>query len=179
MKQIVSVQTDGDHIANRTLFENHNSNGCGISNSYEKLVFSDLQEMLFKGKTLDEHYDMVLTTSGTSYKGFDKFVYGNIIKALQTIIESKNKHLRRCTKQKGAIAFLHQDVKFSPTMIQNAVGLFDVKLGIPNILDASYNVFVKRPQPKWLQNIGAHDYNGEKINDILDDNAVRKVQTQI
>ena len=124
-----------------------------ISSSYETLVFSDLQEMLLKGETLDEHYDSILATIGTSYKGFDKVAYGNVIKALQIIIESNIKHLRRCTKQKAAIAFLHQDLKFSPNLIQNMVNLFDVKLDISNILESSYKVFVKRPQPKWLQNI--------------------------
>jgi hypothetical protein len=153
MKQTVSLQMDGGHIANNIVEQNHNSNGCAISSSYEKLVFSDLQEMLLKGKTLDEHYDSMLTTIGTSYKGLDKFAYGNVIKALQIIIESKIKHLRRCTKQKEAIAFLHQDVKFSPNLIQNMVNLFDVKLDISNILESSYKVFAERPQPKWLQNI--------------------------
>jgi hypothetical protein len=85
MKQTVSFQMDGGHNANKNLFENSDSNGFTISNSYETLVFSDLQEMLLKGKTLDEHYAMVLTTS---YKGLDKFAYGNVIKALQTIIRS-------------------------------------------------------------------------------------------
>jgi hypothetical protein len=78
------------------LLENHDSSGFAITDSYEKLVFSDLEEMLFKGKTLDEHYERILASFGTSYKGLDKFVYGNIIKALQTIVESKIKHIRRC-----------------------------------------------------------------------------------
>jgi hypothetical protein len=81
------------------------------------------------------------------------------------IIESKRKHLRRCTKQKAAIVFLHQDVKFSPTMIQNILELFDVKLGIPNILNTSY----KGSQPKWLQNIGV------PTKRVLDDNIMNKV----
>src|SRR2546430_988794 len=124
MRQTVSFQMDGGHSANKNLFENSDSNGFTISSSYETMVFSDLQEMLLKGKTLDEHYDMVLTTIGTSYKGLDKFAYGNVIKALQTIIDSKIKHRRRSTKQKEAIAFLHQDIKYSPNLIQNMVNLF-------------------------------------------------------
>ncbi|HKG88475.1 MAG TPA: hypothetical protein VKA95_09130 [Nitrososphaeraceae archaeon] len=74
---------------------------------------------------------------------------------MQIIIESKKKHLRRCTNQNDAIVFLHQDIKFSPNMIQNLLRLFDVKLSIPNILETSYKAFAERPQPKWLQGIGS------------------------
>jgi hypothetical protein len=49
MKQTVSIQMDGGHIANKTLVDSNGSNG--FTRSYEEFVFSDLQEMLFKGKT--------------------------------------------------------------------------------------------------------------------------------
>jgi hypothetical protein len=51
MKQTVSIQMDGGHIANKTLVDSNGSNGFTISRSYEEFVFSDVQEMLFKGKT--------------------------------------------------------------------------------------------------------------------------------
>lgn len=152
MKQTVSIQMGDGHIVKETLHES-SKDGFAVSNSFEKLVFSDLQEMLFKGRTLEQHYERVTTTRGTSYNGVNRFAYGNVIKALQTIIESKRKHLRKL-KQKEAIAFLHQDVKLSPNLIQNLVRLFGVKLDISKILRASNSVFAERPQPRWLQNIG-------------------------
>ena len=118
------------------------------------LIFSDLQEILLTGITIDQHYDRVINTSGNFYKGCSKSNYENVIKALQTIIESRRKHLRKCNKQKEAIAFLHQKMKFSPTLIRNMVELFGVRLEIPKILKTSSNVLAKMPQPKWLRNIG-------------------------
>jgi hypothetical protein len=118
------------------------------SNSFEKLLFSDLQEMLLEGKTLDEHYKTVFTTSGTSYRGLDKFTYEDIIEALQIIIDTKRKHLR-CNKQKEAFAFLHQVVKLSP----NILNLFDLKLNILYILESSNKVFSGRLQSQWVLNI--------------------------
>jgi len=94
----------------------------------------------------------VFTTSRTSYRGLDKFIYEDIIKALQIIIDTKIKRFR-CYKQKEAIAFLHQVVKLSPNMIQNILNLFDLKLNIPYILETSNKVFSGRPQPQWVQNI--------------------------
>ena len=117
------------------------------------MIFSDLQEILFKGITIDEYYDRVINKSGNFYNGFNKTKYENVIKALLTIIASRRKHVRRCNKQKEAIAFLHQEMKFSPTFIRNMVELFGVRLDISNILTISENVFEKMQQPKWLQNI--------------------------
>ena len=152
MEQTVSIQMDGGHVTSTALIHSNNSDGLTKPGSYE-FFFSDLQEMLLKGKTLYDYFVMVLTTSGTSYKGLDKLTYVNVIKALQTVIESRKRHVRRCVKLKDAIAFLHQDIKFSPSMIQNLLSLFDVKLGTLDILKASYKVFSEKSQPKWLQNI--------------------------
>jgi hypothetical protein len=145
MEQTVSFRIGGYRSVNILLDK------CR-SSSFEKLVFSDLQEMLLEGKTLDEHYKTVFTTPGTSYRGLDKFTYEDIIKALQIIIDTKIKRLR-CNKQKEAIAFLHQVVKLSPNMIQNILNLFDLKSNIPYILESSNKLFSGRPQPQWVQNI--------------------------
>ena len=156
MKQIVSIKKGGDYIANKSLFDNHYSNK--LTTSFEAFIFSDLEEMLSIGRTLEKHHEILTTIPGLSYKGFNKFEYGIVVKALLTIIESKRRHQRRCSKQKEAIAFLHQEEKFSPNLIQNLLRLFGVKLEISKILKASHNVFVERPQPKWLQNIGGASF---------------------
>ena len=109
--------------------------------------------MLSEGRTLDQLLVILTSIHGISYKGFNKLEYENVINALLTIIKSKKLHLRRNSKQKEAIAFLHQEVKFSPNLIQNILRLFKVKQEVSTILKASYNVFVKNPPPKWLQNI--------------------------
>ena len=158
MKQIVSTKKGGDYIANKTHSDNHYSNRLAISNSFETFVFSDLQEMLSLGKTFEQHLEILTTIPGILYKRFNIFEYGNIIKALQTIIESKRRNLKGCNKQKEAIAFLHQEVEFSPNLIQNMLRLFGVKLEISKILEASHKVFVERPQPKWLQNMGGASF---------------------
>lgn len=153
MKQKVSTQMGDGLIINKRCFDSNNPNEFATSNSFESLIFYELQEILLKGITIDQHYDKLINTSGNFYKGFSKSNYENVIKALQTIIESRRKHLRRCNKQKEAIAFLHQKMKFSPTLIRNMVELFGVRLDLSKILKTSSNVFEKMPQPKWLRNI--------------------------
>jgi hypothetical protein len=154
MEQTVSIKMGGDHIADKTPFDRHYSNRLVTSNSFETILFSDLQEMLSLGKTIEQYLKILTKMPTISYKGFNKFEYVNVVKALQTIIDSKRRNLKRCNKQKEAIAFLHQEVKFSPNLIQNMLRLFNVKLEISQILKASHKVFLERPQPKWLHNIG-------------------------
>lgn len=154
MEQMVSIKSGGEDIANKTHSDKYYSNRLVISNSFEKFIFSDLLKMVSLGKTLDQYLEILTTMPTISYKRFNKFEYANVVKALQTIIESKRIKLRGCNKQKEAIAFLHQEIKFSPNLIQNMLTLFNVKLEISKILKASHKVFLERPQPKWLQNIG-------------------------
>ena len=153
MKQVVSIQMDGEYIANKTVVNKNDSNELAISSSFEKIVFSDLQELLSKRLTVEQYNDNVITTPGISYKDCNKFEYGNVIKALQIIIDSNRKRLKSI-KQKEAIAFLHLDVNFSPTLIRNILELFGIKLEISKIFKISSKVFEKRQQPKWLQNMG-------------------------
>jgi hypothetical protein len=150
MEQTVSI--NGWCRISSTSRNIYDLNELAISSPYES-VFLDLQEIVLKGKTLDDYFDIVSATAGACYKGFDKLIYVNVIKALQIIIESKKKCIRKCIKLNNAIAFLHQDVKLSPNTIQNLLSLFDIKLNTAYILKASYKVFSEKPQPKWLQNI--------------------------
>jgi hypothetical protein len=118
--------------------------------------------MVSLGITLEQYLKILITIPGILYKGFNKFEYVNVVKALQTIIESKKKNLKRCNKQNEAIALLHQEVKLSPNSIQNILRLFNVKLEVSKILKASYKVFVEKPTPKWLHNIGKAYLRGNK-----------------
>jgi hypothetical protein len=80
----------GGHIAKKVPYD-HNQNR--LYTSYEELAFKDIQEILFNEITFDDHYNEVISTHGNTYKGMDKFVYGYIIKAFQTIVESKRRNL--------------------------------------------------------------------------------------
>ncbi len=138
MKQQLSYQMGGDLSA-----ESYDS--------IEKFVFSDLQEnLLFKRKSLDEHYDYVMSTLDDYYLGVSKYVYGNILQAIKAIVNCKINHLKTPVKSR-AIGFLHQEMRFSPAIIQDILLLFDVKIGIPQILKDSGKVFANKPVPAWIQ----------------------------
>ena len=153
MKQKVSLKMGDGHIVNKKNCDSNNVNEIFTSNSFENLIFSELQEISLKGITIDQHSNIVTNVSGNFYKGFDKGIYKDVLEALQTIIESRRNHVRRCNKQKEAIAFLHLEIKFSPTLIRNMVALFGIKLEISKILKISNDIFEKMQQPIWLQNI--------------------------
>ena len=54
--------------------------GNDIPTSYDNFILHDLeQSIVFENKTLDDHYDYVMSRSGNSYKGANKFAYGRIV----------------------------------------------------------------------------------------------------
>lgn len=152
MKQDVSMQMGGGLIADKVI---SNNNTLHISDTtFENNILIELYELSLKEIAIEEHYDKMINSPENYYKIFNKSKYTDIIKALKIIIESRRKHLKKCPKQIEAIAFLHQKMKFSPTLIRSMVELFGVKLSISNILNASSILFEKIESPKWLQNIG-------------------------
>ena len=48
--------------------------------------------MLFSRETFDQHYNTIISTHANTCNRMGKFVYGHIIKAFETIVESKGKH---------------------------------------------------------------------------------------
>jgi len=120
-----------------------------LSDDY--FVFSEIEEnIVFKEKSIDQHYNDVMSTLGNSYKGANKQVYGNILQAVKVIVNCKKHHLKSPVR-KQAIAFLHQEIKFSPDTIQKILLLFGVKMQISAILKDSEKVFAEMPKPAWIQ----------------------------
>ena len=141
MKQTVSYQM-GDDLSVKG----------AIPFSYDKFVFEDLVDnFVIKKSNLGEHYQHVMSSIGNSYKGVNKYVYGNTIVAFQTIVECKKNHTRRTEACKEAIAFLHQDMQMSPKSIQEILHHLEVKIGIGKILNLSNEVFAEKPAPAWIQ----------------------------
>ena len=98
------------------------------------------------------HYDMVMSTLGDSYKGVNKYAYGNILQAIKTIVNCKTHHLKSPVKAQ-AIAFLHQEMQFLPATIQKILLLFGVKIQTSQILKDSSKVFEEKQPPEWLYNV--------------------------
>ena len=143
MKQHISYQ----------MGDGHNVTG-EIPVSYDNFVFSDLEEnIVFKNATIDEHYSKVMWNSSKFYNGMDKKDYGNILQAIKTIVHCKKRHLKSPVKSQ-AIAYLHQEMKFSPSTIQKILLLFGVKMQTAAILKCSGRVFAERPTPEWLEQFG-------------------------
>jgi len=152
MKQTVSNRLGGDLSAKQVLInENTNETGKVIPVSYDKFVIDEMGYVKLRGWSLDTFYEHITSRDG-NYKGVNKFLFGNTIQALKTIIDSKPQHLIK-PKVKDAINFLHQDMQLSPTTIQNILVMFGIELSQPRILKASTDVFDERPMPTWLQNI--------------------------
>jgi len=121
--------------------------------SYDNFVFADIEEnIVFKKSNINMHYDMVMSALGDIYKGVNKYNYGNILQAIKVIVNCKTLHLKSPVKAQ-AIAFLHQDMHFSPATIQKILLLFGVKMQTPAILKDSGKVFAERPSPEWVQNV--------------------------
>lgn len=132
--------------------DGHNVTG-EIPVSYDNFVFTDIEEnIVFKKSSIIMHYDMVMSTLGDTYKGVSKYDYGNILQTINTIVNCKKNHLKSPAKAE-AIAFLHQDMQFSPATIQKILLLFGVKMQTAKILDDSARVFADRPSPEWLYNV--------------------------
>ena len=145
MKQIVSNQMGDGQIVKA---------GNDIPTSYDNFILHDLEEnVVFKNKTLDSHYDRVMSTLGNSYAGANKFAYGNILQAIKTIVVCKKTHPRRTEKCKEAVGFLHQDMSMASNSIQNTLLLFGVKLSTSQILGYSEQVLSQR-DPDWILKFG-------------------------
>ena len=128
--------------------------GNDIPTSYDIFIVHDLdQSIVLENKTLDSHYDYVMSSLGNSYNGANKFAYGNILQAIKTIVTCKQTHPRRTEKCKEAIAYLHQDMSMASNTIQNIMLLFGVKLSTAQILRDSEQVLSQR-EPGWILKFG-------------------------
>ncbi len=145
MKQIVSNQMGDGQIVKQ---------GNDIPTSYDNFILHDLeQSIVFENKTLDYHYDYVMSSLGNSYRGANKYAYGNILQAIGTIVTCKKTHPRRTEKCKEAVGYLHQDMQMASNSIQNILLLFGVKLSTSQILGYSEKVLSQR-DPNWILNLG-------------------------
>ena len=145
MKSQISNQMGDDQNVNQ---------GNEIPTSYDNFIFHDLeQSIVLENKSLDSHYDYVMSGSGNSYNNANKFAYGNIIQAIKTIVTCKQTHTRRTEKCKQEIAFLHQDMQMASNTIQNIMLLFGVKLSTAQILRDSEQVLSQR-EPQWILKFG-------------------------
>ena len=128
--------------------------GNDIPTSYDIFIVHDLdQSIVLENKTLDSHYDYVMSSLGNSYNGANKFAYGNILQAIKTIVTCKQTHPRRTEKCKEAVGFLHQDMQMASNTIQNIMLLFGVKLSTAQILRDSEQVLSQR-EPGWILKFG-------------------------
>ena len=149
MKQIVSNQMgDGQIVKQRN----------DIPTSYDNFILHDLeQSIVIGGRTLDDHYDYVMSSLGNSYKDANKYAYGNILQAIKTIVTCKQTHPRRTEKCKEAVGYLHQDMQMASNSIQNILLLFGVKLSTSQILGYSEKVLTQR-DPSWILKFGGLYY---------------------
>ena len=145
MKQQLSNQMGDGQIVKQ---------GNDIPTSYDNFILHDLERsILIENKTLDDHYDYVMSSLGNSYKGANKIAYGNILQAIQTIVTCKQTHPRRTEKCKEAVGYLHQDMQMASNSIQNILLLFGVKLSTTQILRDSEQVLSQR-DPGWISKFG-------------------------
>jgi len=141
MKQQLSYQMGDGQIVKQ---------GNDIPISYDNFIFHDLEEnIIFHKKTLDDHYDYVMSSLGNSYKGANKYAYGNILQAISTVVTCKKTHARRTEQCKEAVGYLHQDMQMASNSIQNILLLFGVKLSTSQILGYSEKVLTQR-DPSWI-----------------------------
>ena len=118
---------------------------------FDTFVFSDIEEkIILPGSSIDMHYERVMSVVGNSYKCVDKHVYADTLQAIKAIVNCKTHHLKSPIRAK-AIAFLHQEIKFSPSTIQRILLLFGVKMEITKILKDSEKIFSETLQPSWIQ----------------------------
>ena len=128
--------------------------GNDIPTSYDIFIVHDLdQSIVLENKTLDSHYDYVMSSLGNSYNGANKFAYGNILQAIKTIVTCKQTHPRRTEQCKEAVGYLHQDMQMASNTIQNIMLLFGVKLSTAQILRDSEQVLTQR-DPEWILKFG-------------------------
>jgi hypothetical protein len=145
MKQQISYKMDGGLNAQVLKKENK---------TYDQFIMEDIQEnVVFQKQTLKEHYNYVVTSLGPNYYGYNKFLYVKVLEAIRTILAYKRDHKRQGSELKTAITFLHQDIKLAPKTIQNILKLFEVEIGISQILEISSATFAEKPIPSWLQSV--------------------------
>jgi len=132
--------------------DGHNVTG-EIPVSYDNLVFKDIEEnIVFKKSDISNHYDWVMSSLGDSYKGVNKYTYGNILQAIKTIVDCKKNHLRSPAKDQ-ATAYLHGEMLFSSVTIQKILILFGIKMSVPQIMADADKVLAYKPQPLWMQKV--------------------------
>ena len=149
MKSQLSYQMGDDQIVKA---------GNDIPTSYDNFILHDLEKsIVVENKTLDDHYDYVMSSLGNSYKDANKYAYGNILQAIKTIVTCKKTHPRRTEKCKEAIGYLHQDMSMASNTIQNILLLFGVKLSTSQILGYSEKVLTQR-DPNWILKFGGFYY---------------------
>ena len=130
--------------------DGHNVSGS-MSDYMENFVFRDIEEkIILENSDIDMHYQRVMSVQGDSYKAINKRVYADILQAIKVIVNCKNNHLKSPVRSK-AIAFLHQEIMFSPSTIQRILLLFGVKMNTPLILKDSQKIFLKNIEPRWIQ----------------------------
>ena len=145
MKQQLSYQMGDGQIVKQ---------GNDIPTSYDNFILHDLEKsIVVENKTLDDHYDYVMSSLGNSYKDVNKYAYGNILQAIKTIVTCKKTNHRRTEECKEAIGYLHQDMQLASNSIQNILLLFGVKLSTAQILGYSEQILSQR-EPNWLKKFG-------------------------
>lgn len=128
--------------------------GSQIPQGYDYFVFQDLeQSFVIENQSLDRHYDFIMSSLENSYNGVNKYVYGNTIAAIKTIVTCKKEHARRTEACKEAIAFLHQDMSMASNSIKKTLLLFGVKLSTRQILRDSEQVLSQKQSPEWICNV--------------------------
>ena len=121
--------------------------------SYDNTVFADIVEnIVYKKSNITVHYDTVMSTLGENYKGMNKYVYGNILQAIKTIVDCKTYHTKSPARAQ-AIAYLHREILLSPATIQKILLLFEVNMPTSKILDDSSKIFETMHAPEWMYNI--------------------------
>ena len=121
--------------------------------SYDNFVFKDIEEnIVFKKSNITNHFEVVMSTPGDSYKGVSKNTYGNILQAIKTIVECKKNH-RRSPLKDQATAYLHGEILFSSVTIQKILLLFGIKMSIPQIMSDADKIWAYKPKPLWMQKV--------------------------
>jgi hypothetical protein len=132
--------------------DGHNVTG-EIPVSYDNFVIEDIEKnIVFEKSNIIHHYDVVMSTSGDSYKGVSKYTYGNILQAIKTIVDYETHNLHTLKKDE-ATAYLHGEILFSSVTIQKILLLFGIKMSIGKILDDSTRIFESKSSPELLYNI--------------------------
>lgn len=119
--------------------------------SLDNFVFSEIEEnIVMKKLDIDRHYQFVMASNGSLYQNVNKHDYGNILQAFKVIVNCKRYHQKSPAKIK-AVAFLHQEMKLSPSTIQRVLLLLGVKISSSEILKNSEKMFALMPKPVWIE----------------------------